>query len=788
MVDLSLKKARNNWKNGRGHSLGRRNSKELSPQEPSDTLHVPKRKTNKSNKPADDKPIKVDAHGKNKAASSMQRRLSVYNNPNTIASKLDYTMPLPQFNQNDFNDSLNSSRSNNIDTTFAANDNSNPTLYNNLNASKHSLDFTNTINQFSGSNSNDTNYPSNNKNNNNNQTKINHRNKVPLSDIVKPNVLRSFLTDTNFNAKDFVHENLSNASAIDIDNFTTTLNDLSLNIKIEAKDNINRSYKEIMQVNSDLNIASTELKLLRDNIKELSDIIAKFNEIAIRRIAMEESQYDNINNNNGSLLPPVRDISTQSNSTSSSYKKRDKTSLTILDQIWKEELLSIEKETEGASKYLKEKGRHLIMKTDKWMELNVATLRYLQDVKLYILNDIILIADKNKNNDYILNQVIDIKEVSVTMDVGSKKRLIFTINNNTTLMYEAPNEKECSTVLQNIRKAKDEICDIYLNEKQYEQKLKETVKYFQSSQPTPTRDSLVGKSPSKSNRRSVGTPNRLNSLTMKNRHASSEMYNEQYLLQSLTLSMHSNLRNNTGRGSHTERLQILDDNIEEIDINIARYRFAKCVDIILNIENDLNELYPQLDDQNLMLHNILLLKINERRDLINTKLSQNILLNDDIAKLKLNVSGMVKLGSPDQGLDLFLQNRSNYIQELILQIGSFDNPTNYLTQLSVIRFQIIKQTVLNFNELLDQCSISQNNNNVNTNNLNNKFSSILVNWCSSEVDKHFLLINQQLLNDETISPQSIKSTRRQIDELKNVGLDFVYKLDEFIRVNSYRIG
>lgn len=777
MVDLSLKKARNNWKNGRIHSSGKRNSKDSSPQVSNDNLAIPKRKSHKSHK-SNDKPIKVDAHGKNKAASSMQRRLSVYNNPNTIANKLDYSMPLPQFNQSEFNDGLSSGRSNNNDSN--SNNNSNPTLYSNLNASKHSLDFTNAKTQFPGSNANN--------NNNNNGMTMSSSTRVPINDIVKPNVLRSYLTDTRFNAKDFVHENLGNASAIDIDNFTTTLNDLSLNIKAEAKDNINRSYKEIMQVNSDLNIASTELKTLRENIKQLDEIMNNFNDIATRRIAQEESQSEN---GNGTLLPPAINISNQSNSTSSSIKKRDKTSLTILDKIWNEELLTIEKEIEGAGKYLKEKGRNLIMKTDKWMELNVATLRYLQDVKLYILNDIILVADKNKNNDYILNQVIDIKEVSVTMDVGSYNRLIFKINNNTTLMYESPNDKECALVLQNIRKAKDEICDIYQNEKQYEQRIKETFKYFQATQQTPTRDSLVGRSPSKSNRRSVGTPNRLNSLTLKNSHVSSELYNEQYLLQSLTLSMHSNLRNNNGRGSHTEQLRLLDDYIEEIDINIARYRFDKCVDIILNIENSLNELYPQLDDQNLMLHNILLLKLGERRDLITSKLLQNILFNDDIAKLKLNVSGMIKLGAPDQSLDLFLQNRSNYIQELILQIGSFDNPTNYLTQLSVIRFQIIKQTVSNFNELSDEYSVSQNNN-VNANNynsnLNNKFSSILVNWCSNEVDKHFQLINQQLLNDETISPQSIKSTRRQIDELKNVGLDFVYKLDEFIRANSYRIG
>ena len=133
----------------------------------------------------------------------------------------------------------------------------------------------------------------------------------------------------------------------------------------------------------------------------------------------------------------------------------------------------------------------------------------------------------------------------------------------------------------------------------------------------------------------------------------------------------------------------------------------------------------------------------------------------------------------EQSLDLFLQNRTIIIQNLTLQIGSFDNPVNYLTQLAVVRFQTIKQTILNFEQIFPEFS--------NKDALDNKFSSILVNWCSSEVDKHFQLIDKQLLNDEMLSPASIKSTRKQIDDLKTVGMDFVYKLDGFIRKNSHKI-
>lgn len=102
-----------------------------------------------------------------------------------------------------------------------------------------------------------------------------------------------------------------------------------------------------------------------------------------------------------------------------------------------------------------------------------------------------------------------------------------------------------------------------------------------------------------------------------------------------------------------------------------------------------------------------------------------------------------------------------------------DNTANYLTQIAVIRFQSIKKTIINFREIFQEDK--------------DRFSSILVNWCREEADQHFLLIEKQLPNDEPISPASIRSSRKQIDGLKSVGLDFVYKLDDFIRKNNHKI-
>lgn len=247
---------------------------------------------------------------------------------------------------------------------------------------------------------------------------------------------------------------------------------------------------------------------------------------------------------------------------------------------------------------------------------------------------------------------------------------------------------------------------------------------------------------------------------------------DQYLLQNLTLSMHSRPRSRD-MSSTAQRLKFLDEGVEEIDIELARLRFESAVETLLDIESQLEDLSERISDEELMLLNLISLKIEQRREAISSKLSQSILSSNEIVHLKSGTENMIKLGLPEQALDLFLQNRSNFIQDLILQIGSVDNPTNYLTQLAVIRFQTIKKTVEDFQDIFKE--------------LGAKISSILVDWCSDEVDNHFKLVDKQLLNDEMLSPGSIKSSRKQIDGLKAVGLDFVYKLDEFIKKNSDKI-
>ena len=68
-------------------------------------------------------------------------------------------------------------------------------------------------------------------------------------------------------------DNLGEATTMEIDRFTSNLSSLSLDVQEEVKQNVNRSYKEILTVNTDLNVASLELKNLRKGVNDLFDVM-----------------------------------------------------------------------------------------------------------------------------------------------------------------------------------------------------------------------------------------------------------------------------------------------------------------------------------------------------------------------------------------------------------------------------------------------------------------------------------------------------------------------------------
>ncbi|AET38965.1 exocyst subunit EXO84 Ecym_3482 [Eremothecium cymbalariae DBVPG len=585
--------------------------------------------------------------------------------------------------------------------------------------------------------------------------------RMPL-DIYEGRSLRDILSDPKFLAKRFVHEKLGDATALEVDQFSSNLNDLSLEIEEEIKTNINKSYNEIMIVNMELGVACTELDELRSKVKQLQVVMDQFTSMAEKRLQLEKEQFRNSassilttksSSTTSSLLPPVK----------STNNNKDRTSVYMLEKMWTTELSSLFKSVEGAQKYIsRDSGRHILMESSHWVEINIATLKPMHNVHIFILNDMILVAAnrQEKNNELVADQCCFLRDLSVNEE--QNYTLSFQFGNKNHFLYRSRTAAEYEKLLSELKAAKDELRDIYEAEEDNARKLRNSFTYLQSTQQSPVRDVS---SPAKghSRQRSLGTVH-----TTPDR---SQMHQES-LLQNISLSMHARSRSGDVNQA-TIKLKLADEELEELNVPVTRMNFEYAIRKLRSIESILNGIVAGTEEE-VMLLDLLKMKCNQNRNTITQKLTHVINTEHlDAEKLEKSAKSLISLGMPVDALQLFLNNRSNLIQDLVLQVGVHDNSNSYITQVAVIRFQTIKKVAIQFQRLFEGETA--------------KYSSVLVSWCNDEVDKHFNLMKKQLINDDQLTPQAIKISRKQIDELKTVGMDFVYKLDDFLKVHSNKI-
>ncbi|CEP63850.1 exocyst subunit EXO84 LALA0_S09e03906g [Lachancea lanzarotensis] len=574
--------------------------------------------------------------------------------------------------------------------------------------------------------------------------------------------LRQILSDRAFEAKEYVSSTLGNAGALEIDQFTSELNDLALEVTDEIKVNISDSYTQVLQVNRDLSSASAELRQLRTNVVELQEVMDELITMADKRLQLERDSAPNSSvesqsqqQQQNSLLPPAK-----------ASQRRDRTSVVMLEKMWKSELSTLFRAVEGAQKFIAPlPGRHIILESSDWYEINAATLKPLKTIHLFLLNDMIMIATKNQENkqhELVVCYCHTLKDTIINPQ--AKNRISLDFANRRQCLIQTQKTREFERIVSAVRGAKDDLNVISQAEEENTRKIRDSFTYLQATQNNPGRDLTL--SPTKGHARNTSLGNATS--------GPQNDANESFALHALSSSLKYPSQAVGGK-RNAGVLGHLDDVVEDFDIVFARRDFNAAIQHLQELEQTLASLDKNGVQENRILLNLIRLKVANRKELLAGKLTQLISTEiSNFSNLLDFVRDLISLDFKYDALDLFLQNRTKYIKELILKVGTFQSPTHYLTQIAVIRFQTLKTVVARVKELFQS--------------IDDSFSSTLVSWCSSEVDQHFTLINKHFMSIEAIPPASIKSSRRQIDELKSVGMDFVYKLDDFIRKNAERIG
>ncbi|KAL6942131.1 hypothetical protein ACO0QE_003297 [Hanseniaspora vineae] len=656
--------------------------------------------------------------------------------------------------------------------------------------------------------------------------------------------LRKVLSDDGFVAREFVHDKLGDATAREIDNFTSSLQDLSLEIQDEIRLNMDQSYKEVIIVNKNLNLATQELKNLRGDIDNLNNTLKDFELIASKKLensGMSQNQEvpatpllrstQEATMTSHSITSPnslAQPISGFGSSGLQDKNTKERTSVLMLEKVWVSELNELWKKVEGAQKYVPAvPGRHIVFESADWFEMNAATLKPLSTACFIVLNDLMVIATKkhtvsavDKNgissqaNDpsaqsFVVAHCALLKDVTISSN-EKDLRLTVSFNMDTSTsksVFQCREEKEFHKCIGKIRLAKDSIKEELYNEEQTTNKFRNSLIYLQSS-PIPNnvsprksshkrntstgnanlyQNGLTSKGFSNGPTLTVKTDKRLSAvgpMSALARTPGTPKKDDVSLLHTLSLSINARTKTRDVQSSAYQLKQI-DQKVDSIDVFLSRKKFNDALKVIEEVEQNL-KFYDQkfnvqnntsiaMDEQDAMLRQIVDMKAQEKKTLLVEKLLSILQSNDyidDMSTILDTTLCLVACKSISEStiLDAFLSNRSLYIAKLVANIkSSLLNTEIYALEVTVVRFQTLKKTVITFNELFQNSKI------------HNQLSSTLVSWAEAEIDDHFNTLTSIANMKNIVSPSFIKSTRKQIDLLKSVGMDFVYKLDKFLQ-------
>jgi hypothetical protein len=167
---------------------------------------------------------------------------------------------------------------------------------------------------------------------------------------------------------------LSDATELDIEAFQRELRQLKSRADTDLQHSIFANRTQFIKISKEADKLRTELRSLKNLMSELSVTLGQVT----------------IASGGGALMESLALSRTRGN----------RSSVAIRDANWSSNLQQIWKRVEGSQKYLPAiPGRHVVHESDRWVELNSATLKPRRRVFIILLNDHLLIATEKKRPD-----------------------------------------------------------------------------------------------------------------------------------------------------------------------------------------------------------------------------------------------------------------------------------------------------------------------------------------------------------------------------------------------------
>ncbi|CAN6634519.1 exocyst complex component Exo84p [Trichomonascus vanleenenianus] len=618
---------------------------------------------------------------------------------------------------------------------------------------------------------------------------------------------RKMLERETFDAEKYISHQLSSATDVEIASFAEKLTSMQDQLVVEKKETMYKNYKTFLHVGKEITYLGTELDSLRKLLNDMHLATTAMKEDAVQALASRETKPLPTSNSSQSSLSvpesPGGGLGVPRRSSSSVNANRN--SMLMLENMWAQDMANLFRHVEGAQKYLPAvPGRHVIVDSGGWYQLNTATWKPVQPAHMLLLNDHLLVAVKkrqrqgdtlNANNNnagsssgsrkLVADQCWPLQEIEISELVPKKAKTdsegrklfnnalcIKTGAGATAFVYRIDKPSEHFKILQKYRNAKEELRALKggqgTSSGPDSRKAQEDKARLQSSM-----DYYANQTPTLKNRREL-------------------------------LEGYSTVRKSSGHSRHasvdlsgkTKTLREIDELINDLDVKIAYRQFDGAVRVITKNLEELKDTStsPSSSSSSLALgaadklvslsatavvsagtatsakdlaeltRSVMKIKIEQRSDELSDILLRDLSQNNQNRDQAMHtVNLLIRLGHGTRAKETFLEARRGLIRGRIKHVEFQGDIVGYVTQVAIIHFRLIRATVEMFNRFFNA----------------SRSSSSLVEWAKNEVEEYILLYARQLYNidpQDDVSKTCARVTKRESDQLKEVGLDLSFML------------
>lgn len=613
------------------------------------------------------------------------------------------------------------------------------------------------------------------------------------------------LRDANFDAQKYILSKLGTASDVEISEFSEKIINLQGQAAVDRENMKYGNYKTFLAVGSQITVLSSELQTLRKLVNDLHAATTAMKQDAEQIISNKTNNYKPSSNTLN--VPGHNELPTDSlpelavplpSRVHNSGSKNNRNSALVLESMWAQDLSGLFKSVEGAQKYIPPiPGRHVVKESAGWDQLNAATWKPWQPVKVYLLNDCLLIAARKRSKQgdmlaitqssqwWIADQCwplteIAIKDLNSLEGVSGTSRFGFVVFKDTNVyVYNHHDSKAASSFFESYSK------------------LTKSIRSGKSN-----RDST------QSNRNSIyggikgkGGKSGESEAKGHKRSASMDISERTRVLREID-TITNTLDFKIAHRNFSEAVSLIERHNKEVsdvrEVSEAAIAAAQAASATFAIGGSISgpsgparrptiaagmstahaPQNPQVTDIKALRVQILKIKLDQRAKEISDILLSNV--TQDYfgpGETKQHLNLLTRLGQGDIARKAFLSSRRQLISKRVKSVEFEGDIPNFISQIVVIYFRLIRATA----EIYQECFPL------------GEETSTLVEWARTEVENYAVIFARQLYNipqESEIYRQCVNITKAQAEQLKGVGLimdfllDFIYKTQSPLEITN----